>query len=514
MSEFSQPTGPEAQEQRISELEAMNASLRNELVLKQEALDNLLASHAKLESAISEVNISAKAAIDLFGNTLPPTDTRQFTPPIGRSTRNTPTHDNKETSHGRGRKLVAGLAVAAIAVGALFVAGKDGDNSRFARTASTAAANNKANAKTASPKPTSTHSKNQSKEVAQANTAPNISSPRATNLAKAEAAPSVAESVKILHSTPENVKSNIHAIFNEKSANTLDHTRGAMSSMLKSFNVGELGRLNSAEAVAYSVKGSPAYAAKVYNVLHGDNRSNVLPSGVTNSEALNSIEQMMTAEGSKFAIEQPTGTFLNHGQKAERVFDANIVGLKGDKDVFTITTAAGNKIYFKIFNNNCANILTPVKISVKQPTPTPSVPKAPNVPNAPQTPNVPHRPGKKPVKPVTPNKPGKTPTKPVRHPKPKTDHNTTPAGVPGEPGSSGGNGQEQSRPVAGNAPVGVGQEQQALPTAETPQHNEATPTGPAETGVDPGTTGPAEQGNPGTTTPAGQINSGTTPVGE
>ncbi len=78
----------------------------------------------------------------------------------------------------------------------------------------------------------------------------------------------------------------------------------------------------------------------------------------------------------------------------------------------------------------------------------------------------------------------------------KTDTNLFPAGVVGEPGgSSDCTEAAESRPVAGLAPADVGQM-------------------PAETGVDHGVTGLAEQGLSGTTEPAGPINGGTSPTGE
>ncbi|MDB5171133.1 MAG: hypothetical protein JWO35_827 [Candidatus Saccharibacteria bacterium] len=507
-----EPLNQQTQEQaRIAELEAQNAAQAVQLEQQQEALNTLIAEQANLHEAVANAQAAAtradealKSYQDLLAANAPlpqqpaqsngkveekpvylppqaPTPARPGTPAPQRTriqAPKTPPAPAREEKRSLGSdRLKAGLAVAALAISGVsgYFLGKD--NKEKVSTATTVTHTETAPAA----KPSSTN---------KAPKAPSLSTHQ-KNLAQAEAATSVPEAVKTLHSTPSNIKANIHAIFNENSANTLDHTRGAMSSMLKSFKVGELGRLNGAETLAYSVKGSPAIAARAYNILHGDNNSNVLPEGVTNTEALASIEQMMTAEGAKPAVEQPTGTFMNHAQYGENIRNANIVTLRGDKDVFTFTTAAGKKIYFKTFNNNCFNILTPVTIETKPPTPV--TPPAITRPPA----SVPHLPIKKKIPtivtgPVKGHKPGRVPIKPIKpvvHPQPKVNKNLPPGHNGGTPDVAGKGPAGQKPDAAGFVPGELHPNTPSVkpPTPEsTPLPNAPAPTVPAESGSDTG----------------------------
>ncbi len=331
-------------------------------------------------------------------------------------------------------------------------------------------------------------------------------------LDRADAAKTVAGAVDQANPTSSTVKHDIHAFANAPGKDTLDHSHGAMSSELSHFKAGEMTSSEAALAVFNSAKGSPAYAAKVYNELHGNHKATALPQGVSNEQALKSIESKLTADGTKFNIRNDLhGLGLNHGQRGENVFNANIMSLDG-KEFLVIRLNDGTEMIVKV-ENNCLNIIDRIVVKQKQATPaTPATPKTPGsvfTPGKPSTPG--HIPGKvqqpkpKPTTPQTPLTPVTPLTPPEEHPGPKHDGNTNPAGVQGEPGGSGGTGLEQSRPQAGDAPAGVGQPQEATPTPVTPAGNEATPTAPAETGVDPGVTGPADQTNPGANTPAQQM---------
>lgn len=259
---------------------------------------------------------------------------------------------------------------------------------------------------------------------------------RQAMLSQADSKSTVAGAVATLRSTPATIAANIRNIFNRQSPKTLDHSEGSMSSLRSQYGHGELGPLNSAEAVAYSVKGSPAYAAKVYNEMHNI-KGNQLPDGVSEQEALKSIEATMLEATDHFSTSKPTITVENNGQRGETVFAAGVMHLNHDTKVFTMITDDGMKIRFKI-ENRCLNILeeeeeTPVMTS------TPVVVHQKVIEIIKKIEKRKHN-KKHPGKPQRPT----TPTPPVH--KPKHDSNTTPGGVPG---------QNHGTPdVAGQGPAG------------------------------------------------------------
>ncbi len=299
-------------------------------------------------------------------------------------------------------------------------------------------------------------------------------------LAESAKAPTVSEAVLKMHSTPSTIKANIVEIFNQKQRHTLDHRKGAMSSMASEFAPAKIDALNAAETVAFSAQSSDSYATGLYNELHGRSVTDGLPEGVSVQDARNYIEGVMIAQGTKFSIQHPVHkVFRNHGMHGEHRFYANTIKAEGQISMFAITDDHGKSYYVKT-QDECFNLLNELK-------------GAGHV--NPQ------------VNPII--VPGSNPSS---HPRPKHDNNTTPAGVPGEPRGSGGNGQEPTRPHAGKAPSSVHQPQQPTPPRVS-THGETNSTKPAETGVDHGTTGPATRGN-GTQSPAGKINEGTTPSGD
>jgi hypothetical protein len=243
-------------------------------------------------------------------------------------------------------------------------------------------------------------------------------SPDAKALAKAESDYTVAEFLHDIQGDHQSTKSIIKAIFAETHTQRLDHDKGSMSSLRAEFQNRILSSRDYAIAVADSVKGSDGFALKEHDVITGS-----ADSGVTPDQARQTIEDIMTAPGTTFSVEQPGGTFLNHGQKGENVFDAGIVSLTKDvQSVFVIRTEGGLQLYFKVFNNNCVNILTPVTIELPAPvveqvvaTPAPVVPEQPGHPQ----PRVPrrHRHGGRPHNRVVPGTPG-TPVTPPGGPPP------------------------------------------------------------------------------------------------
>lgn len=320
--------------------------------------------------------------------------------------------------------------------------------------------------------------------TANANAAANLTpQQKSAIMDKISGSMSIGEATKAINSNESNIKQNIAAIFASNEHIQLNHNNGAMSSVLNEYGPGQIDAVNGAEVVALSVESSDSYAAGLYNAMNGRHVQDPLPQGVTPEQAREFIKQVMISPGTKFSIQRPTGAFENHGMRGENRFNAGTFHANGNVTMFVITDAHGNNTYIKT-SNECFNVLNKfvgrhIKTSfgvIHVPAPTPSNPHP----------------------------------KPIFHPRPKHDPNHTPAGVPGEPRGSGGNGPEATRPQAGNAPSGVGQTQ-----APTPSYipNSGQSTAPAETGVDHGTNGPATPGN-GTSNPAGQINSGSTPSGE
>lgn len=294
---------------------------------------------------------------------------------------------------------------------------------------------------------------------------------------------SIGEATKAINSNEGNIKQNIATIFDSNVRIPLNHNNDAMSSVLDTYGPGQIDSINGAEVVALSVESSDSYAAALYNAMNGRHAEAPLPNGVSPEQARQFIKQVMTDPNTKFSIQSPTGAFENHGMRGEQVFSAGMFHANSDVTMFVITDAHGNNAYIKT-SNECFNVLNKfvgrnIQTSfgtIHVPAPTPSNPNP----------------------------------KPQFHPRPKHDPNNTPAGVPGQPRGSGGNGPEHSRPQAGNAPSSVHQSQTPKPN-HVPNGGHST--APAETGVDNGTNGPATPGN-GTSNPAGQINQNTTPSGD
>jgi hypothetical protein len=292
---------------------------------------------------------------------------------------------------------------------------------------------------------------------------------------------SIGEASKAIGSDSGNIKSIIKTIYESGVKINLDHNKHAMSSVIKNYGPGQIDAINAAEVVALSSESSDSYTAGLYNAMHNRHVHYALPSGVTIAQARQYVESIMTANGTKFSIERPHGIFENHGMIGEHRFDAGNIYANGNVTMFVITDANGHKTYIKT-SNECFNIMNQFFRGHAAP-----VQGGANVPS------------------VIPSGPTPGP-----HPGPKFDKNNTPAGVPGEPRGSGGNGPEPTRPHAGKAPSSVYQPQTPKPT-HVPNSGHSNQ--PAETGVDHGKTGPATKGN-GTENPAGQINSGNVPAGD
>ncbi len=538
---------------RIAELEAQLAAQAAELAAKQEAIDALMAAHAELQEAVTKANDAAVAAQALFAAKAPEApadktgakedDTKVLpstpvtvtpaadsttppkrpvvvatTPPAGRPPK-------AKSEHSKRNRLVAVVAIGALALGSLFAITRNGDKhkgSDASVSTQTAESNGKfvpgplgldgpmAKAKAAAEKAAADAKAEEEREANEAAAkAANLKNMSAHEraLERAFDAKTVAGAVDRANPTADTVKGDIRAFAEHAGIDKLDHSNGKMSSALSHFAAKEM---TSPEALLHtfdSALGSPAYAAKLYNELHGNHTSKTLPAGVSNAEALKAIEKKLV-EADYQVRSDLTGLGLNHGQSKERgVYSANVMSLDG-KEFLVITLDDGTEVLVK-FENNCANIVDRV-MAKKQVTP-PAAPPQVQGPKAPVAPGKPADKPEKPAKPVTPGKPADKPGQPGKpNPKPKNDPNNT-----GKPGGQGGNGQEQTRPQAGTPSMpGVGQEQQPLPPAETAQGGETASTEPALTGVEPVITGDATQGGPNTTTPAGQINSGTTPIGD
>lgn len=311
---------------------------------------------------------------------------------------------------------------------------------------------------------------------------------RKANMAEAKnETKGVAGFVKTLETTKENYKRNIHHIFDGAfGKKKLDHssTRSAMSSILQNFEAGKIGPRNGAEMLAMSAYSSPAFAAKLYNDLH-NHKGTKLPEGVSQEEALASIERAMTLKDTKFVIARPDGTFMNYGQTTERgVFAAGLMQANGNHEMIVMEAPGYNKVYVKT-SNGCFNLLNRVKVSVPESVQTSvtSIPRTPSTSNPGQPEDrfvsgpggnpqdgIQKGPGQKPDK----QKPGDKPTdkpgdKPKDNPKPKDDKNTTPGGVPGQ---NGGTPDKPGQGPAGQTP----NEEGFVPGEDRPQTPAPKPT--------------------------------------
>ena len=315
---------------------------------------------------------------------------------------------------------------------------------------------------------------------------------RVANLKFAESAKTVPGAVKRLHSTPENLKANIHGIMNMNHGLVVDHSMGSQSSQRTMFNPDKFGTVNGAEAVAFTSVSSDTYRNMNYERLTG----HAVPAGMSEAQVLNQIESILTAPGTHFAMENPTGTFLNHGQRGENAFKANFVSYTGNTPVFTITTADGHKMYVKV-SNLCLNILDKVSVTHKG---TPVAPGHPFTPETPSTPNTPVTP----VVPVPKPHPHPQPH-PHPHPHPEKPH-TRPKGDNGNsnPVQNGGTPDKPGKGPAGQPSDGSGfvqgETHPATPAPEAtpaPLPNNPAPTGPAEQGTN---NGPNQPTSPSTET--------------
>lgn len=229
----------------------------------------------------------------------------------------------------------------------------------------------------------------------------------------------VPQAVEKLHSPGEkalkaNMKRAISGNFGEKK---LIHDNGGgndqMNSLYTRFKPGEINARDGAEAVAFGIGGSDAYAAANYNALKGNHVDEDLPAGVSVEEARNILKNQMTSEDANiFVTDQKSGLYMNHGQDGENVFDSGLVDITGKK-VLVIKTESGKQLVYKVFENGCINLLTPVKAKITIPTaqpttqtvsrvtpqqpgpggitPNPSEPKQPKQPQQPKQPKQPEK---------------------------------------------------------------------------------------------------------------------------
>jgi hypothetical protein len=174
-----------------------------------------------------------------------------------------------------------------------------------------------------------------------------------------------------------------------------------MNSLFTRFNPEEINSRDGAEAVAFGIGSSDAYAAANYNALMGNEVDERLPAGVSLKEARDTLVRQLAGEDAK--IDNKSGQFMNHGQRGEDVFEAGVVNLHNQR-VLVIQTESGKKLYYKVYENGCINILTPMQ-QPKAPQPTPSAP-TPSQPTQPSRPENPQKP-EKPERPERPEKPQK-----------------------------------------------------------------------------------------------------------
>lgn len=312
---------------------------------------------------------------------------------------------------------------------------------------------------------------------------------RAAMLERANEAKTVPFAVKRLQSNAETLRPNLKNILTKQDAKTLMHNGNAQSSLLPAFEVGTVGPINGAEAVAYSIAGSEAFGAQQYNLAHGSN-SKQMPEGKTFSQVKQYFAKQLSSQNTKFQITQPTGSFMNHGQSIDRgVFDAGIVDLDGHQEVITITLSNGKTLYYKIFNNNCVNSLVPVekvqtqnvtKTVVSNPQTIHTAPKTKLV-MTPIVSNPVHPPEVIVVPPTTP------PVKPPHVVTPKTDDGDPGSGNSGVPADKD-HGiktgvQEPTEPVGGVSPPSVPRPPAPVIPAPQPPSSETQHRPPAETGT-------------------------------
>lgn len=280
-------------------------------------------------------------------------------------------------------------------------------------------------------------------------------------LKRVEGKTTVALATKELRGGNKTLKLNIRAI-EKMDAKKVNHTGNGMNRVDAVFKPGELGPVNGAEALAFGINSSKGNATATYNALKNRDVTAELPKDISVEEAREYIFDKMAAKGTKFAVSTPTGTFMNHRQVGEDVLTAGAVQLDGNDEVLTMTLANGKMIRYKLFNNNCINILT----EIEQAPSAPGVPSTPGIEGPPSTPGenppyittTPGTPSIDQPKTKTPGKPGK-PGKPTEPGKPgqppKAPHKEDDGKIPGNPAVEAD--QDKGTPdVAGNAPATPG----------------------------------------------------------
>lgn len=518
-------SGHERNQELLTRAASMHAEMQDALAQADERTQRAHALITQMSGVIEAGGLDATAV-------QPAVKTGWFT----RTKNNVSEKASKTVEAVKGRKLTAGIAAAAILVGGLTAGSTVGNAGDHESQATGTTAPEVAPGTTATTPPTTTNPFESPFSDPTTTTQTETTTPPATDATKAskndrskvyayaEKAKSVTGTVKRLNPNDRTVKEDINYLGSAKhKADKLDNetSRGAVNSVLMfdEYGGGKLNENDYAVAAADAAFSNEANGSKFYNIMNKNYQSDVLPQGVSLDEARQEIRKQLTADGTKFDVETPLGTFMNHGATENDVFESGLVTLNGREKVFTITFEDGYKMYFKLFKGqggeDCINFLTP-RVVVKLPAPRVETPPASNphpTPNVVTPPATPGTPGTGTKTPGTKTPTTTTETEKIPDQKKSTDKDT-PAGVPGKAKGQGGDGQETKRPEAGTAKPGVGEPQLAKPDKVVPANGESTPTVPAVTGQEPIITGPAEQGDPAAESPAGQVNPNNKPAGD
>lgn len=180
-------------------------------------------------------------------------------------------------------------------------------------------------------------------------------------LKRADQADTVATATKALRGGEESLPSNLAAIQKMKPKD-VNHAEGAMNRVDAVFPVGKLGPVNGAEAIAFGWAGSAGNVTASYNAAHGLEPSAELPNGVTVKEARAWLFNQ-AKKSPEFNLTQLKQAKMNHGQRGEDVFKAGVVQPNGgQRNTITWTLANGKKVEYKLFNNNCINVLSDIDV--------------------------------------------------------------------------------------------------------------------------------------------------------
>ena len=302
--------------------------------------------------------------------------------------------------------------------------------------------------------------------------------------------------VKKSFANPDQYK--VHVSHNGDRVDSLD-------SMHKNANTNDL-----REAAWLGVLSDPSVVSSYWNNMHHKDSGTPIPANVSHQEQLNDLYRLFSSQDLKTANVRLNGLYANGAisQHDGHRYDVP-TAFRNVRAV--LIEANGTKLLIKVGGGSDGN--KPVCLNpelMRHITITPETPQTPSTHTSQPhgTPQTPGTPVTHPHK--TPHTPGTTihhPHKPIHHE--KHDDNTTPAGVPGEPKGSGGNGPEKTRPQAGPAPANVGQEQQTTPAPVTTTETTQT-SGNEQTGQDQ-STGNADQSGEAHDTTHGTIDSTNTP---